>query len=275
MKSKKVVIILAAAFVLLLVGASALYNQLKGDGPNQLLVYNEPEADDGAQAEPAATSEPTVEPTVIPTKTPTPEPTATLTPEPTPESTPEPTEEAVVEATDTPVATSIPEPTIEPTTVTEPTAAPTIEPTALPEPTLTWNMPDFTVVDMSGNEVQLSSYLGKPIVLNFWASWCGPCKSEMPEFQEVYAQYGGQIQFLMVNLTDGYSETKQTATDYIVSQGYTFPLYFDVYSSAAIAYGVTAIPTTYFIDAYGNGVARASGAINKDTLLQGIGMIME
>ena len=50
--------------------------------------------------------------------------------------------------------------------------------------------PDFTAVDADGNEVSLSDFLGKPVVLNFWASWCGPCKSEMPEFDEAYLQQG-------------------------------------------------------------------------------------
>ena len=70
--------------------------------------------------------------------------------------------------------------------------------------------PDFTAVDADGNEVSLSDFLGKPVVLNFWASWCGPCKSEMPEFDEAYLQQGEEIQFLMVNMTDGAQETADT-----------------------------------------------------------------
>ena len=59
---------------------------------------------------------------------------------------------------------------------------------------------DFTVYDEEGNAVKLSDFEGKPVVLNFWASWCGPCKSEMPDFEEAYGEYGEEIQFLMVNI---------------------------------------------------------------------------
>ena len=72
-------------------------------------------------------------------------------------------------------------------------------------------MPDFTVVDEEGNPVSLSDFFGKPIILNFWASWCGPCKSEMPDFEEAYLEYGDVIQFLMVNCTDGSRETVEGA----------------------------------------------------------------
>ena len=67
--------------------------------------------------------------------------------------------------------------------------------------------PDFTMLDMEGNEVSLASFFGKPIVLNFWASWCGPCKMEMPDFNEKHQQLGNDVQFLMINLTDGTTET--------------------------------------------------------------------
>ena len=70
--------------------------------------------------------------------------------------------------------------------------------------------PDFTVYDAGGMPVKLSDYLGKPVIVNFWASWCGPCKSEMPEFEEAFKQYGDRIQFMMINLTFG-SETESSA----------------------------------------------------------------
>ena len=135
--------------------------------------------------------------------------------------------------------------------------------------------PDFTVVDAQGNEVKLSDFFGKPIVLNFWASWCGPCKSEMPDFNEIYLEKGDEIQFLMVNLTDGYQETLEQAKAFVEESGYSFPVYFDVKSEAAYIYSVTSIPTTYFIDASGAPVAYGRGALSAETLLQGIDMITE
>ena len=135
--------------------------------------------------------------------------------------------------------------------------------------------PDFTVMDASGKEVKLSDFRGKPTVVNFWASWCGPCKSEMPDFDAVYQEMGDEIHFLMVNMTDGGQETLTSAQKFIADSGYTFPVYYDTLYSAAMAYGVTSLPTTYFFDAEGYGVAYAIGAIGKEDLLRGIGMITE
>lgn len=133
--------------------------------------------------------------------------------------------------------------------------------------------PDFTVIDMNGNNVNLHSMEGKPVIVNFWASWCPPCKQEMPDFEAAYKKYGSEIQFMMVNMTDGGRETVETAKKYIADQGYTFPLYFDTKQDAAMTYGVSAIPTTYFIDAQGIPVAYAAGAITSAHLEQGIAMM--
>ena len=135
--------------------------------------------------------------------------------------------------------------------------------------------PDFTVYDVSGNPVKLSDYFGKPIVLNFWASWCGPGQMEMPDFQEKYETLDGQVQFLMINMTDGSRETVTSASEFIKDQGYTFPVFYDTETDAAAAYRANSLPTTYFIDAKGYVIARATGAVSGDTLQRGIDMISE
>lgn len=155
----------------------------------------------------------------------------------------------------------------------DPTADPnaTAAPTATPRPAA----PDFTVYDVEGNAVSLSSMQGKPVVVNFWASWCGPCKSEMPDFQKAYEQHGEAVHFMIVNMTDGMQETQEKAKAYVDKQGFTFPVYYDTDMDAAMAYGVNTIPATYFVAADGSLIARANGAISLATLEKGLSMIME
>jgi len=134
--------------------------------------------------------------------------------------------------------------------------------------------PDFTVYDKDGKPVTLSDFRGKPVVLNFWASWCPPCKAEMPDFQAAWETYGDQVHFLMVNMTDGGQETRSSADAFLASAGYTFPVYYDEDVNAASVYAVYSIPTTYFIGAAGEAVAYASGAIDAATLQTGLDMLL-
>lgn len=134
--------------------------------------------------------------------------------------------------------------------------------------------PDFTVYDLDGNAYRLSDFRRKPVILNFWASWCGPCKSEMPDFDKKYEEYGDQIHFIMVNLTDGSQETLEKGSGYVQKQGFTFPVYYDLDISAAMAYSVTSIPVTYFVDSDGYLTAWYPGAMTGDVLQQGIDLLL-
>ena len=134
--------------------------------------------------------------------------------------------------------------------------------------------PDFTVYDAEGNEITLSALMdGKPTVLNFWASWCGPCRSEMPHIQEAYERLGGEVSFVMINMTDGQRETRESAEEYMAESGWTFPIYFDSDYDAAMTYGAYSLPQTYFIDAEGRLIAAARGSMSAEVLQSGIDMI--
>lgn len=132
--------------------------------------------------------------------------------------------------------------------------------------------PDFTVIDRDGNKVKLSDMFGKPVVVNFWASWCPPCKAEMPDFDKVYGEIGSDVTFMMIDLVGG-RETRELGEKYVDEQGFSFPVYFDTEQEAAMIYGITAIPTSLFIDKDGYIVTAAQGAIDEKTLRHGVSLI--
>ena len=136
----------------------------------------------------------------------------------------------------------------------------------------TYPAPDFTVVDREGTEHTLSQYFGKPIVLNFWASWCPPCKAEMPHFEEAYNNHT-DVQFMMINATT--SDDRSAAEDFIADSGYTFPVFYDLEGTASYIYGTGSLPVTYFIDSEGNLVTYYPGSLSEEILEIGIGYITD
>lgn len=124
--------------------------------------------------------------------------------------------------------------------------------------------PDFTLYDDDGNAHQLSEFFGKPVVINFWASWCPPCRNEMPVFDEAFSEYGDEVNFLMVNLTDGSRETRDSARSFIEDQGYSFPVYYDLDGQGSSEYQLYYIPDTYFINSDGQIISFAQGSISEE-----------
>lgn len=137
-----------------------------------------------------------------------------------------------------------------------------------------YSAPDFTVTNENGKEVKLSDFKGKPVVLNFWATWCYYCKEEMPDFDEASKKHP-EVQFMMVNATDGVRETLEGAKKYVDDEGYSFDVFYDTKSEAVSTFYVTAFPTTYFISSEGELIARGSGMLDADSLERGIEMITE
>lgn len=125
---------------------------------------------------------------------------------------------------------------------------------------------DFTLYDGSGNVVKSSELLGKPTVIYFWASWCSACKAGMPKMQEAYEKYGDKVQFVMVALIGGGNDTKEAADKTIADGGYTFPVYYDNSSSAALAYSIRSIPALFFLDDNGEVSNKMIGSPSKTKL---------
>lgn len=135
---------------------------------------------------------------------------------------------------------------------------------------------DFTVYDEDGNTVKLSDFKGKkPVVVNIWASWCGPCKAEMPHFEEAIKKYGDKVEILMVDLTDGKRETKEKALKFLEDNNLEMKVLFDKDLSAANAYNIMGIPRTIFINKDGEITYDREGLISEDMLNDNIKKIIK
>lgn len=103
--------------------------------------------------------------------------------------------------------------------------------------------PDFVLKDVNGQTHQLSEYEGKGVFLNFWGTWCEPCKKEMPHMEKLVKEYEGQVEILAVNVGESDFQVKNFAKQY----GLTFPLALDTGKEVMDTYGVDPLPTTFMI----------------------------
>lgn len=126
--------------------------------------------------------------------------------------------------------------------------------------------PGFSVQTASGESVTLSSCAGKPVLLYFWATWSEDCQSVMPTLDELYARYGADIDFMMIDLTDGKNDTVASVTDFLKTGGFDFPVYYDIDHEAEINYKVLSVPITVFIDAGGNVTDCVVGPMTAEAL---------
>ena len=130
--------------------------------------------------------------------------------------------------------------------------------------------PDFTLEDQYGNTHTLSDYKGKTVFLNFWATWCPPCRAEMPEIQEIYEEYGenaSDVVILGIASPDyGQEGSAEDIADFLSENGYTYPVVMDEGGLTAYFYGISAYPTTFMIDKDGNVYGYVTGQITKDIM---------
>ena len=117
--------------------------------------------------------------------------------------------------------------------------------------------PDFSLKNLDGDDISLSSYRGKLVFLNFWATWCGPCREEMPSMQALYDNLNeAGFEIVAVNL----QESQRTVSKFINQNGYTFPVLLDSNGKVGGTYGARSIPTSYLIDTDGNAVGFIVGS---------------
>ena len=127
--------------------------------------------------------------------------------------------------------------------------------------------PDFSLPSFAGDTYQLADLKGGVVVVNFWASWCPPCKAEMPALENIYREYQNMgLVILAVNVTD--QDDQQNAQNFYNSLGLTFPALFDDSGEVSRIYQINALPTTFFIDRNGSIARVIYGGPLSETLLR-------
>jgi peroxiredoxin len=126
--------------------------------------------------------------------------------------------------------------------------------------------PDFTLTTLDGKKVQLSDLKGKKIIVNFWATWCPPCKAEMPHMQNYYEDFAKDenVEILAVNLTNG--DKVESVQNFVEDYGLTFPIPMDVEGKVGETYQAITIPTSYMIDTKGRIQNKIVGPMDENMM---------
>lgn len=124
--------------------------------------------------------------------------------------------------------------------------------------------PNFTISDVEGNTVSLADFRGKPVFINFWASWCPPCIEEMPYIEEAYTKYKDEIAFLMINVIE--TDTMSDMQAFMQENNYTFPVQLDNKNLVTDLYQVFGFPTSFFIDKNGVVADKVAGGMSEPML---------
>jgi cytochrome c biogenesis protein CcmG/thiol:disulfide interchange protein DsbE len=141
------------------------------------------------------------------------------------------------------------------------------------KPSVNFKVPSFELVGIDNQRYKINANLKKPVVLNSWASWCGPCEQEAPELEKLYKQYGSQVDILGVNMTK--DDSLDGVEHFVMEYGLSYPILLDKTGDVTDAYHIISVPATFFINEKGIIVDRIVGYGDPSIFTQKIKNMIE